>query len=145
MVRFSDFTDTLYTFFYRDTACQVMDTSAEQLKMFKSEGDNQSYQDAFTRQQYKKYKILMRARISTYAGGTKVSYSAAKVMPFDTKHENSLMLDRLDIYEQRKDLSEMQQDMAVYDIHQEANFYGNGRINSFVGSAPSQFSYHATM
>jgi hypothetical protein len=131
MVRFSDFTDTLYTIFYRDTAGQIMDLPAEKLREYKIEGDNQAYTDAFQRQQYKKYKLLMRAKITSYAGGTKISYSAAKVMQYDIKHENAQLLDRLEIYSQKKDLSEIQNDLEKYNLQYEANYFGNGQIAHF--------------
>ncbi|CAI2384252.1 unnamed protein product [Moneuplotes crassus] len=138
MVRFSDFTNTCYTFFYKDTAPLIMDCTPDVLKEFKNQGDNQSYSDAFTRQQYKKYKLLMRARIATYAGGTKVTYSAAKVMDYNFKNENHSLLERLALYDKKQTTPE--QDMMMYNMEQEANFYGNGGINNFFGNTPTGFS-----
>ena len=136
MVKLCDFTDSIYAFFYRDTASQIMDETAEQLKRYKLDGDNQAYSDAFLRQQYKKYKILMRVRVTSYSGGSKITYSAAKVMNYDFKHENSLLLDRLEIYEQRKNEPEGY-GMPVFDEHIDANFFGNGRISNFIGASPT--------
>ena len=129
MVKLSDFTESIYAFFYRDTASMIMDRKATELRDMKQH-DPEEFKESFIRQQYKKYKILMRARISTYNGGTKVTYSAAKVMPYDIKSENRRLLSRLEIYDSKEDLPSMNQ--MMFDMNQEANFHGNGSISRFL-------------
>ena len=138
-VRFSDFTDALYWTFYNDIASQIMDKTADQLKEYKMTQQNSEYSDAFLRQQYRNYKVLMRAKINTNPlGHTKLSYYAVKVMPYDFKSENASLLDRLEMYSKKKDLPTLEE-MMMFDVNQEANYYGNGGINSFMKNGYSRF------
>lgn len=137
MIKLADFTESIYSFFYRDTALQIMERPAAEVRDLKAMGTIQNFNDQFLKQQYKKIKALMRARISTYNGGTKVTYSAVKVMKYDIKAENRNLLDRLELYEKKDEIPDMMTQFITYDMNQEANFHGNGGINKFFGSSIS--------
>lgn len=99
----------MYVQFARELGDQIMGMTAEEFKDQKEQFENQDDMKLFLAQQclYKGHSVVIKAQNDQYRssnmmdGDQRFKYTAIKVAPISFHEENSMLLKRLSMYQER--------------------------------------------
>ena len=82
-----------------------MDIDPEELIKLKNDGFTHEYNEVFLRNGFKSIKLLIKIKMyRAPTGEIKINYHASRVLEHSYAHENEILLDRLERYQDKPDI-----------------------------------------